>query len=78
MRSCRFLCVVFCLLLLSGCMVSEQIGEGKQDLTFHFDSDFNLIILFGRSGALGLLAFWIYTAWGTERPARSSSRISPP
>jgi hypothetical protein len=69
MRSWLFSCVVFCLLLCSGCMVSEQIGEGNQDLTFHFDTDFNLILLFARSGILALLALWIYTAWGKKAGA---------
>jgi hypothetical protein len=44
-------------------MVSEQIGQGNEDLTFHFDTDFNLIILFGRSAALAALGLWIYNAW---------------
>jgi hypothetical protein len=50
-------------------MVSEQIGEKKEDLTFHFDTDFNLILLFGRSGALAALALWIYTAWNKKTGA---------
>jgi hypothetical protein len=50
-------------------MISEQIGEKKEDLTFHFDSDFNLIVLFGRSGALAAVALWIYTAWGKKTGA---------
>jgi hypothetical protein len=44
-------------------MLSEQLGEGNQELSFHFDTQFNRIILFGRSALLGVLALWIFTAW---------------
>jgi hypothetical protein len=48
--------------LLSGCMISEQIGRMPQDFTIHFDTEFNRILLFGRSVALVVLAVWLYHA----------------
>jgi hypothetical protein len=48
--------------LFSGCMISEQIGRMPQDFTIHFDTDFNRILLFGRSLALAVLAVWLYHA----------------
>ena len=71
----RALPVIWLLLLLSGCMVSEQIGEPigsghsrkpSEDVTIHFDTQFNLILLFGRSAALVGLAFWIFSAFGKK------------
>ena len=64
MRSHRLPLVVPCFLFLTACMVSEQIGEEPQNLSFHFDTSFNQILLFGRSGALAAFAFWVYSAWG--------------
>jgi hypothetical protein len=63
MRSRRPFGAAFCLLCFSACMVSEQIGEGNEELTFHFDTDFNLYLLFGRSAAIAVLALWIFTSW---------------
>jgi len=71
----RPLPVIWLLLLLSGCMVSEQIGEPigrgrhlrpSEDVTIHFDTQFNRILLFGRSAALVGLAFWIFSAFGKK------------
>lgn len=49
-------------LLFSGCMVSEQAGDFNADLTFHFGSDFNRYLLYGRSAGLVMVAFWIFSA----------------
>jgi hypothetical protein len=54
---------------LSGCMISEQIGRMPQDFTIHFDTDFNRILLFGRSVALAIFAFWLYNALGKKTGA---------
>ena len=53
---------LLCLFLLSssGCMISEQEGQDLQDLTFHFDTGFNRIGLFARSGALAVVALWLF------------------
>ena len=70
MRSRHLLGAVVCLLLFSACMVSEQIGQGNEELTFHFDTDFNLILLFGRSAAVAALALWIFNAWKKSTVAK--------
>lgn len=65
-----------CLLAVStGCLMSEQIGEpvgrgnsrvpGK-DVAIHFDTDFNRILMFGRSAALAGIAFWMFSSWGAK------------
>ena len=53
---------LLCLFLLSssGCMISEQEGQDREDLTFHFDTEFNRIILFVRSGVLAAVAVWLF------------------
>jgi len=56
--SAWFLCLF--LLSSSGCMISEQAGQDREDLTFHFDTGFNRIVLFARSGALGVVALWLF------------------
>jgi hypothetical protein len=48
------------LLSLAGCMISEQRGQGNEELLFHFDTQFNRIMLFARSAALGLVAVWLF------------------
>lgn len=60
------------LLLLSGCMVSEQVGEREhvnspypEEVFLHFHTPFNLAILFGRSALLFLVAFWAIRSRGT-------------
>jgi hypothetical protein len=72
-RRLRFVLALFLLLLVCGCMVSEQIGEpvghGRNrrpgdDVAVHFDTQFNRIILFGRSAVLVCLALWIFSAFG--------------
>jgi len=35
-------------------------GQDREDLTFHFDTEFNRIILFARSGALAAVAVWLF------------------
>ncbi len=55
--------------LLSGCMISEQIGQLPKDITIHFDTEFNRILLFGRSAALAGFAFWIYNAMRKQTAA---------
>ncbi len=66
-----------CLLALTtaGCLVSEQIdepvGRGRnqkpaEDMAIHFDTQFNYIIVLGRSAALAGLAFWIFSSWGAK------------
>lgn len=44
----------------AGCMISEQTGQGHQDLVFFFDTQFNRIMLFGRSGAIAAVALWVF------------------
>ncbi len=53
---------LLCLLLLSGsaCMISEQVGQDQEDLTFHFDTGFNRAMLFGRTGVLAVVALWLF------------------
>lgn len=55
----RHLSLVLLLLIGSGCLVSEQAGQGNEDLLFHFDTQFNRAILFIRSGALALVGLWL-------------------
>lgn len=71
----KMLLAVSLLVLSTGCLVSEQIGEpvghgssrmAGEDVAIHFDTDFNRIILFGRSAALVVFALWIFSAWGLK------------
>jgi len=71
----KILLAVSLLVLSTGCLVSEQIGEpvghgtsrmAGEDVAIHFDTDFNRIILFGRSAALVVIALWIFSAWGLK------------
>jgi hypothetical protein len=75
MPAARLLLFSCFLLLLSGCMISEQIGEPEgrgtyrapgRELTIHFDTLFNRILLFGRSGLITLLAFWFLSSWSKK------------
>ena len=67
-----FLSLLFLMVLgLNGCLISEQIGERTHvnsrhpdEITFHFDTPFNKTMLFGRSGALVLVAFWVVSSGG--------------
>ena len=55
-----------------GCMISEQTGQLVPDgnprywdqklgeVTFHFDTTWNRVAVFGRSALLALLALWIF------------------
>ncbi len=72
MHTVRVLFVISLLLLVGGCMISEQIGEPvgqgrnrmpSKDVTMHFDTQFNRILVFGRSALLAVLALWIFSAW---------------
>jgi hypothetical protein len=53
---------LLCLLALSGagCLISEQSGQDREDLTFYFDTGFNRAILFGRSAALAIVGLWFF------------------
>lgn len=66
-----------CLLafMAAGCLVSEQIGEpigrGRnqkpaEDITIHFDTQVNYVIVFGRSAALAGIAWWIFSSFGAK------------
>jgi len=53
-------------LTLCGCLISEQEGDRThvnsphpEEITFHFDSTFNIALLLGRSAILLALAWWI-------------------
>lgn len=66
-------------LLLSGCMISSQIGERThvnspppEEITFHFDTSFNKMLLFGRSGLLLLIPVWVFACRG-----RGGDKILP-
>ena len=67
---------LFCLFLLasSGCMISEQEGQDREDLTFQFDTEFNRIILFTRSGALAVVALWLFA--GSKKNPGTKIRVS--
>jgi hypothetical protein len=75
MPAARLLLFSCFLLLLSGCMLSEQNGEPEgrgtyrapgRELTIRFDTLFNRILLFGRSGLITLLAFWFLSSWSKK------------
>lgn len=66
-----------CLLAFTaaGCLMSEQIGEPvgqgqsrrpNDDVAIHFDTQFNRVVLFGRSAALAGIALWIFSSWGAK------------
>ena len=66
-----------CLLVVTaaGCLVSEQIGEpvghgssrmASDDVVIHFDTQFNRIVVFGRSAAIAVIALWIVSTWGAK------------
>jgi hypothetical protein len=46
-----------------GCMISEQTGQGRQDLVFFFDTQFNQIMLYGRSAAIAAIALWVFASF---------------
>ena len=63
---------ILCLLTLaSGCLMSEQIGEplgqGRSarpnpDVTIHFDTTFNRVVIFGRSALIVAFAAWVFSS----------------
>ena len=67
---------ILCLLTLaSGCLMSEQIGEplgqGRSarpnpDVTIHFDTTFNRVVIFGRSALIVAFAAWVFSSWGAK------------
>jgi len=66
-RSRAFL-VLFAISLSTGCLVSEQMGErthvnspAPEEISFHFDSAFNKVLVFGRSAALLAVALWVFS-----------------
>ncbi len=61
--------------MAAGCLMSEQIGEHvgygtsrmpNDDVAIHFDTQFNRILMFGRSGAIAVIALWIFSSWGAK------------
>lgn len=71
MRRVILLLLLFLVLGLNGCLISEQVGERTHvnspppdELTFHFDTLYNKIMLFGRSGALLLVGLWAFSSSG--------------
>jgi hypothetical protein len=48
-------------------MISEQVGQGNEELAFHFDTEFNRAMLFGRSAAIALIGIWVLA--GSRRKA---------
>ena len=60
MGTLRLIILLSWAVLASGCMISEQAGQMPQDLAFHFDTDFNRALVFGRPIALVLLVMWVF------------------
>ena len=65
MRRITIPVLLFIILGLPACMISTQEGErthvnspAPDEITFHFNTAFNKVLLFGRSGALLLVALW--------------------
>lgn len=70
-----FLACCLLALMAAGCLMSEQIGEPvgqgrsrrpNDDVTIHFDTQFNRLVLFGRSAALAGIAFWVFSSFGKK------------
>ena len=67
---------ILCLLgLASGCLISEQIGQplgqGRSarpnpDVTIHFDTTFNRVVIFGRSALIVTFAAWVFLSFGAK------------
>lgn len=78
MRRFLFLALLlFFVLGLPACVISEQVGERTHvnsphpdEITFHFDSPFNKAMLFGRSAALLLVSWWGFSTRG-KGPGRT-------
>ena len=64
--SVRLLPLCLACLLCAGCMLSDQIGQAPQDLTFHFDTDFNRIMVFGRAAGLASIVLWLFAKFKKE------------
>jgi hypothetical protein len=59
-RQTALVALALFLLFGTGCLISEQEGQGVEELAFHFDTDFNRIVLFARSAAIGIIALWVF------------------
>jgi len=75
MRIAHLLLLVCLVALTTGCLVSEQIGgpighgnslRPGDDVAIHFDTEFNRILMFGRSALLVVVAAWIFHSWGAR------------
>jgi len=75
MKIVRLIPVLCLLVLASGCLMSEQIGEPigqgraarpNDDVTIHFDTTFNRIVIFGRSALMVAFAVWVFTSFGAK------------
>ena len=62
MSTLRLLMVLAVVLGATGCMISEQTGQGNEELAFFFDTEFNRIIVFARSAFLVVLGVWTLNA----------------
>jgi hypothetical protein len=60
MPTSRLLLLGLAVMLHAGCMLSEQVGQMPQDLTFHFDTPFNRAIVFGRAAGLAAIVLWVF------------------
>ena len=72
-------------LLLSGCMVSSQEGErshvnspAPDQITYHFDSTYNKLVLVGRSAVVAILGFWVAGLPKRESRALAMGLIAVP
>jgi hypothetical protein len=79
MRGKTLLLLAGLVLCSGGCLISTQEGERTHinapypdEITFHFDTEFNRFLLFGRSAALLLIPVWL---WRTHH--RTDSSILP-
>ena len=75
MKNVRLIPILCLLVLASGCLMSEQIGEPlgqgrtarpNDDVTIHFDTTFNRIVIFGRSALIVAFAVWVFTSFGSK------------
>ena len=60
MPATRLLLLCLVITLHAGCMLSDQVGQMPQDVTFHFDTDFNRALVFGRAAGLTAIVFWLF------------------
>lgn len=75
MKIVRLIPILCLLALASGCLMSEQIGEPigqgrslrpSDDVTIHFDTTFNRLVIFGRSALIVAFAAWVFSSWGAK------------